>query len=701
MNYYHLNSLVAAGKKRFDMPNATDSFYVPTIKLERYIEPTFSKIIFEAERPPILLISAVGATGKSTLAQVLSHETGLPLLDLGKHKPVGDNTLTGLLTSSFNVQHLSEIFQGFASGSFGIIIDGVDEGRSKTNEKAFDAFLDDIARLCSSATNTTVIMLGRSQILDDCWAYFDDKKVPTGLLTISPFSVDQAKKYIDIYGNITGQQFSMQYEEARDMVLEKLSSAFLADSKEDELAFNSFIGYPPVLDAIVTLLKEEKNYHKLIEEIDDLETSDVEIQLLYRIADYILRREDEQKVKPNIVMPLVANLQPGALKDEANLVFDSNEQCIRLLAHCVGRPLNLRRISEPVINDKYEEHLTQFLPEHPFLNRGKFRNPIFESMAIAVVMNSSFSEAADLVLAYCASNKHSYHLIYLLKAMSGNNLESVKYLPVILASAMEFRSVNTVVEMNVSGPETEDEFGTKSDSNALEVEIDLVVGKTREVAKSFKFTSNLDRVQDINVCGRFASTYISVPCDLYIIGGSEIEITAPAEITAKNIHLQASSLVLRRGTSGEAESSVILDAQKVFSTIETIVPNGVQLSVLVCDTTGLIYPIVQYSEKKEPLPEDSHLREKYFRLKRILLEFRSHSKGSLAKYKDKIEHERVLKNALGRSILDKLLVDGILVPEGNLYHIKPDALDKHLGVSWLDLRRSKTSATLLAYLRAI
>src|SRR5262245_16677836 len=141
MNFYSLRSIVSAQKTKFDMRAPSDSFRIADARQSPYIEPAFSKVEFEAERPQVLLISAVGATGKSTLAQVLSHSSNLPLLDLAKHKPVGDNTLTGLLTGAFHVQDLSSVFQGLATGTYGVIIDGIDEARSKTTEKAFEAFL--------------------------------------------------------------------------------------------------------------------------------------------------------------------------------------------------------------------------------------------------------------------------------------------------------------------------------------------------------------------------------------------------------------------------------------------------------------------------------------------------------------------------------------------------------------------------------
>ncbi len=132
MKYYNIKSIVAAQKTTFEIQTPSESFNVAEKREKPYIEPLFEKVVFNTEKPAVILISAVGATGKSALAQVLSHQTRLPLLDLGKHKPVADNTLTGLLTNTFQVEDLSSIFKSIGKGGFGVIIDGIDEGRSKT-----------------------------------------------------------------------------------------------------------------------------------------------------------------------------------------------------------------------------------------------------------------------------------------------------------------------------------------------------------------------------------------------------------------------------------------------------------------------------------------------------------------------------------------------------------------------------------------
>jgi hypothetical protein len=92
--------------------------------------------------------------------------------------------------------------------------------------------------------------------------------------------------------------------------LTKLSTAFSADAASGG-NFLSFIGYPPVLDAIVTLLDEERNYHRLKEQLADSQSTNIEIDLLLKIADYILTRERDEKVLPNIVDPLLLAKNTG------------------------------------------------------------------------------------------------------------------------------------------------------------------------------------------------------------------------------------------------------------------------------------------------------------------------------------------------------------------------------------------------------
>lgn len=699
MNFYDLNSIISAHKTGIQLHESTDSFRLAPKRSEPYIEPTFTKSEFNRERPTIILISAVGATGKTTLAQVLSDRASLPLLDLARHKPVGDYTLTGLLSSAFRTEDFARVLENIGRGTFGVIIDGIDEGRSKTNEKAFDAFLDDIARLCKNAPATSFVMLGRTQVLDDCWIYLTDKGVGTGLITISPFDLEQARAYIDAFTKGLESSHEQQYSSVRDLILERLSAAFEDRATQTDQRFLSFIGYPPVLDAIVTLLRDEKNYHRLAEELSGSEVKDIEIELLHRIANYILHREKEQKVIPNILTPLLEDMPQHVKEEIIKQVFEPEEQCARLVSHCLGRQISLGQISQPSVDEKYETQLASFLPEHPFIKGRRFQNAVFEAVALSTLIISPSPKAVDLALEYADHHKYNYHLVYLLYKIAGDRKVPICALRVILGSALEFRSRTSSVEINVEGPDAEDfEAGLLQD---VDIEIEVIMGTYKGESRSFDFQSNLKGVGSVILNSRLSSMHVSLPCEILISNAQELEFTAPAEISAHKIRLQSPTLTLRASAIPTSDKQIVLEAERLESTLEKITTNGVDLLIALTDRTGLTYPVIQYVEEKKVFTHDPLLKEKYLRLRRILVNFRSHSRGSLARYKGKIDHERVLKNEIGHAILKRLLKDGILTSDGSFYFLQPESVDQHLGVTYIDLRKGRTSLKLEQYLRAI
>jgi hypothetical protein len=698
MDYYHLKSILAARKRQFHLRETSESFFIAGERTKPYIEPSFEKVLeFERERPTVILISAVGATGKTALARQLSRDTGLPIFDLSKHKPVGANTLTGLLTQAFDIKEISAVLEGLATGQYGIIIDAVDEGRSKATEEAFEAFLDDVLRLCPVGNGTTVIILGRTRTVDECWTYLSDRGLKPGLVAISPFNVDDARRYIDAFSE-PNAAYARQYEEVRDFIIEKLGKAFTGNANEKNEEFLSFIGYPPVLDAISTLLREEQNYHKLRDNIAEEEASIVEVSLLYRIAAYVLRREREEKVLP-IVQPLMQDFPDEIRLPALETAYSDEEQCVRLVAHCLQRSITLSRIPEPRLNEKYEEALLPFLPEHPFIIGQEFRNAVFEALALATLIASGKGESNALVKEYVALHKHSYHFVYMLDIISADHRVPINDLNALLLAALEFRSVHAKVELRINGPDPDDVSIDVEGPSEIDIEIEILLGDQQDASKTFSFQSEADTETTILLGPRLAGAFISVPCNVTLGGGREIEVAAPVELNARRVVLDAKSLILRPTKLNADE--VILQCRKLESSLEKIVTNGANLLLAVEDMTSLGFPTIKYAQRISQPPSDPDLRQKYFRLRRILCEFRSHSRGTLARYKKKIEHERILKNEIGRSVLNKLLHDEILSLQGNHYILDPAGLNTHLGVTWPDLRKGQMPESLFNYLREI
>ena len=286
MKYNALKSIIASQKDSVTLQSPSDSFFVKPTRVDPYIEPGFSKIEFPKEKPSILLVSAVGASGKTTAAHALSFDIQLPILDLAKHKAVGDNTLTGILTTVYP-NEVDAVLEGLHKGTHGIIIDGIDEGRSKTTEQGFEAFLDDLIQRSKGSTSTAIVVFGRSQVLLGTWLYLEDRGADVGMVQIDPFDLAQAKAYIDslVTEANTGQK--EVYEQARDEVLVKLGAAFSPAAANEKNEFLSFIGYPPVLDAIATLLRKERNYYRIQQALGDGTDGQLEIGLLIRISDYL------------------------------------------------------------------------------------------------------------------------------------------------------------------------------------------------------------------------------------------------------------------------------------------------------------------------------------------------------------------------------------------------------------------------------
>ena len=699
MKYYHLKALLSARKTSIEVSHPSSSFATAGPNEKPYIEPTFEKVEFEKERPTVILVSAVGATGKTALARQLSRDLQLPLLDLAEHRPVGDNTLTGLLTSAFDVAEIGEVFSRLNSGNYGIIIDGVDEGRAKTTGKAFEAFLDDIAKLGSPESDTTFVLLGRTQTLEDCWLYLTDKDVSTGLITISPFTIEEARDYIDAFTVGPGATYPPLYAKARDTLLEKLGSAFSGGPTSTGDDFLAFIGYPPVLDAIATLLNEEKNYFKLLNELVGATDENVEVSLLHRIAQYILQRERALKVIPNIVEPLVDEA-PEELKQRAwERAFSIREQCARLVGYCIGRQLSMSIIGEPVLDENYEEQLRTFLPEHPFISGRGFRNAVFEALALATLMASDNVDDRSLLNEYVASHKHSYHVVYMLNIVSQDRRIGLDVVAPLLTSAMEFRSVHSSVEIRVDGPGWEDQ-PVQGSIEEIEIDVEITLGDSGE-SQTFSFLSQAAPESTLYLGPSIAGAFISVPGTVVLSGARELEFGAPVEITARTVKLDGSGLILKKTDRRDSIAEIIVDAERLETSLETITTNGIPIIFRLRDRSGVSYPAIQYTKLAAESPKDENMHQKYLRLKRILVEFRSHSQGALARYKYKIENPRVLRNEIGASVLKKLVADQILVLDVNRYFLDPQRLSALVGVSWTDLRKGEIPESLEGYLRSI
>ncbi len=706
MTYYQLKSIIMATKSTYEFQGSSASFGVVASRYPGFIEPSFDMILACDERPQVILISAVGATGKTTLASQLSFETKLPLLDLSQHKPVADNTLTGLITNSFAVETISEILGSIGEGKYGIIIDGLDEGRSKTTEKAFEAFLDDLIKMSRKSVNTAFVLMGRVQAIEECWSYLVEQQMRVLLLAISPFKLTAAKKYINGVSGIGNMSpHRANYEKVRDLILDRLSTAF-RDETNVSTDFMSFIGYPPVLDAIGTLLRDESNYFKLFEDLNREDFDRNEVKLLLDISERILLREREEKVVPNIIKPLFEDYSPEEEKRRIlRDIFSPKEQCLRLLHRCSSSPLNLEVIKDTVINDKYEESLHHWLEEHPFVENDKIRNAVFEALVMSQVIDHWGDQYAEIVSEYASKRKGNYHLVYMFNQLSTEKRIPVACLGTFVDAAMEFNTRTSSVHFEIQGPSVEDlldELGGQAQAGhtTTNIDIELEITFQGEGSREYSFSTVVVPSSTIQIRDRLQSTTITVPCNVFIRGATELHLIAPVDIHCASIQINAPHLLLTSAISKES-ADVLFECGSICSTLEKITPNGIPFTVVTDEKANLSHPIVRYAEQRQATTRSLDLSQRYLRLRRIIVEFRSHSRGRLARLKDKIHSDRVLKNTTGEAVLRKLIADGVLILEGSHYFIDPEKLSQKIGISWVNFRKGKTSEKLDEYLLTI
>ncbi|ALC15319.1 hypothetical protein DSOUD_0530 [Desulfuromonas soudanensis] len=701
MKYNAFKSIVNSIKQPVELLTPSVSFSVKGKRVVPYIEPNFSKVEFSKEKPSILLVSAVGASGKTTTACALSFDTQLPVLDLAKHKPVGDNTLTGILTSAYPIEKVGAVLEGLRAGTHGIIIDGIDEARSKTTEQGFEAFLDDLIERSKGSASTAIVVFGRSQVLLTTWCYLVDKDADVGMVQIDPFDLDQAKSYIDscaIEGD-TGQQEN--YEQARDGVLTRLSAAFQPAAAMVENTFLSFIGYPPVLDAIGTLLRTERNYHSIQQALSDGTGGQLEINLLIRISDYLLDREHKEKALPNFINQIVTDA--GASYGEAlrQSLFSNEEQCARILSRALSRPFPLRVIEDNALNERYEQAVATWCPEHPFLDDTRVRNVVFAAVAITRCALSSIPEYRTLAHEYTSAIRPTYHLLYIMAELGKAREISVQCFNMLIQSCSEFLDLNVEISINIDGESWEDQDQENDKTAELTIEIKF---PEKEQERTFIFKGIVDN-ETISLGPYLINTRVTLPCHIDLSSTPAVEAIGDCSIFAPVVRFDTPDLIIRSvpkrtqdATKGNA--GLFINARKAQGHAGAVSLGAGDIEIQ-CVEHSLVHPLAKYARKVVPELADPTLREKYRRLRRIFSEFASHSKGGLAKYRDKIEHQRVLRNSIGKGVLDALVKEGVLRSDSKFYYVDPVQFDAKLGISWHQLRQYESSSRLETFLKGV
>jgi hypothetical protein len=681
----------------------SEAFHIMQTSNRYFIEPTFTIEEKSKGFPKIILISAVGASGKSTLAKELSFRTHSILLDLAVHDAVGSNSLTGLIASAYPPEKILDVFDSLRKGEMGIIIDGADEGKAKTAPNAFFAFLDDIAKMCESAPQgASFIVLGRSNVMEDCFIYLDCKNINVELWQLDPFSKEQAQIYIDKHQtNGAGNEC---YRNVCHLILNGLEKSLQqSDNDQDEVL--RFMGYAPVLDTISEIIEIE-NRSNLYAFYNELQKEEFQNdRILCDILEYLLKRE-KGKIDTGFVKPRSSFFAGTDGKEIEKSIYSPLEQARRLISLCEGKVCRIGNFKDEALQEEYDHFLNEngFLSEHPFLKNTQFRNQVFESYILAKLLLAQDEKAKNEACSYLMGKVPSYYLIvFMLQCNPGNGVIAlpVAFLPCLLQATMGMKTRKTFVEIEIDESETAGVIDVGIDISSFPMDQGDGRNSKNEMQHrhTLKIEMSVDAEEKIELGNVLENVSVYLPNYKLSIGerGSLLVLSPFVDIEAKSLELSAKKVEI---SNSGVDNVISINAPEVIVALEDRdnISNLDRLQIVT--RTGLGYPFFK-CQKDFLIPHDDIKMEHVLRLRKILMLFRSRSQGNMARFCDKIEHRRVLKGEWEKKLLNQLLEDSILEKEGSMYYISPEKIDEMLEVNWEQLRNGVFSNKFIQYVNKI
>jgi len=371
-----------------------------------FVPPKLRQSAEALHSPSILLISAPGAVGKTTLAREIARHCGSPLWHLGQVN-VGHEFLTGAIARAFGDVEYSRVKCELAEGQRALVLDGLDEARLRAGEHNFEAFLERLADDFRSAPERpALILLGRTDAIGETAEWLELFSVPVARYEIEYFDSDSAASFIGAYLDQHSEtrphrEAPEQFAQARDAILDRLKMAVPEGVDPRSLA-----GYAPVLALVSELLDVGNPWAELQAVRRDSERWRLET-LVGDIARGLLDREHKKTVEK---LEDDFATQAVAAAFRWTTAYQRDEQCLRLLANSVAYSLEApppaalpRELREP-----YERHLKKWVGEHPFTAQPLFLEYAYAWLFTSGLVEPQLSAAVRARLAAAGGSTRAY-----------------------------------------------------------------------------------------------------------------------------------------------------------------------------------------------------------------------------------------------------------------------------------------------------
>lgn len=651
---------------------------------------------------PILLIAAPGAVGKSTLAVNMCARTGLVLVDLAKSDTVGGNFLTGGL-----MQAGPQALSAWTGRTLGLAIDALDEARLRVTQQSFDDFLKDVVTV-SRQNTIPIVLFGRTGMVDECWLWFQENGLDAAIFDIELFDEQRAIRFVesnlkrrakempqdttDLAEHIV--RFSEPYRQAATSFVQRLADVSHQSRQVEQKALE-FAGYAPVLEAIGGMLARTRNPASLVADALKVHSKSV----LFQVVDLILVREQSK---------LRENLAPAFGSVPVDALYQPEEQRRRLAAHLFNlTPPPTPHQVPPQLQQGYEDAVESFLAQHPFLDGTgvNVSSAVFSADLIAFALHHDGSDLRRAGEDWAQRDNRAPNP-FLIDFYVERGHRVAQELLFIAPEHVGLLDSSVRARLRARQHATL-EFSQEDDGDGSTLVLEIVrsSGEVEARVEGWPFRSSA--AGTVRLKHKVSRVTIQAEdLDLELGDGQTCELAAPVLVDVCNLRFFARDVLISREASPGADvvshgDAVAIFAKKADTSSVTKLPRVADGVVLRVNWPGVAAFPWNHFVSSSHVAEDPSLAEAQRALRRLVVSFRSHSKGQLARFKDKIESRRMTKGEIGERIREALLADGILSISGEFYFLDPNALGLKLSTDYSSLRDKVFSEDTNAYLRKL
>lgn len=676
----------------------SDFFYYSSKDDSKYIEPLMKQLetvngYIPYNEANIILISAPGATGKSAMAEYLSKTLRIPVFNLSSYDAVGANSIGGLIMKELDSNDIFVYHNGLKNGTCSMIIDGLDEASIQITNESFEAFMKDIAFFAKDAQGLPFIILGRPAVIENATLSLESNNVKVTLLQIEPFTIEKAKEYIDVQTEGNGKyRYDKQYRDVRDYIIDEIGGFFKKESDINNLVFERFIGYAPVLDSIKTLLSVENNYFNLLQELQNNKKQ--KIELLVDIVEKILERE-RKKIHEEVLEQFFDKNRDEAYKADIRAKCGTFEdQCCRVIDYLLGENSYYPLFEDDNIDNQYNQKINEWIANHPFVDTHEkwFVNIVFESYVIAYLCcQPKYQPKA--IKAMGIKNSCSYLFLYIFDEISDSKEISI---PMVSYFINSFKAMDKRHDVGMI------ELFSSDDDNGDVVNCSLNFGR-EGAGKEYEFNFKAHIGDEVLLPSPLSSINVDVPLNIRM-NRVYTELQSPISIQCNKLSIISKEVLI---SSDSQRADLILDCKEIVlfapdgspTTLINKIPD--KSTVKIITKSVLPYPFSEYKYNSDArFLDDDDLVFAFTKFRRMILMFRSHSKGVLARYCSKIDN-RIKKTAIGRSIIDKLLKEKVIWKDNDYYYIDYERFASTIGVKYDDIRSCVINEKTRAFLEDI